>query len=282
MRVDLFKSTLYFLMKYGIFYIATSVYKNYFDNFINTVKYVFPNKEKDLIILSDGLDEYNNKIIDNIHIYVEHIIDYPYPLINLCKFQTIYNYAIKYNIDKILYFDADSIIFEKDDNFWNYVESLLNTNKLICSYHPHYLYNNDIIFHNDGFIYNDQSLGVYCDPKFIYDNKCYIMSSFFMGSFQSLEYVYKQIYDMTSKDLRNFRWIPWFSDEAYLNALNVNDNIINNKETIYLDKFITINPYHFNNVYFDNNDIYHNNFNEYNTIFINQKYDINIKEKKRN
>ena len=48
-------------MNYGIFYIATSVYKNYFEYFLKTVKHIFPNKQKELIILSDGLNEYNDK-----------------------------------------------------------------------------------------------------------------------------------------------------------------------------------------------------------------------------
>ena len=269
-------------MKYGIFYIATSVYKEYFENFLKTVKYIFPDKQKELIVLSDGLYEYNDKQIENIHIIVENIIDYPYPLINLCKFQTIYYYANKYDIDKILYFDADTIVFEKDNIYWKWVdEELLSTDMLICSYHPHYLYNNEKIFYNNGFIYNDNNLGVYCDPQYIHDNKCYIMSSFFMGSIKAIEYAYKEIYNMSSKDLRNHRWIPWFSDEAYLNALYVKDNIINDKETIYLDKFITINPYNFNGVNFDNNDIWNNNFTNVDTILINQKFDINIKDKKR-
>lgn len=268
-------------MKYGIFYIATNVYKNYFDNFLNTVKHIFPDKEKDLIIISDGLTEYNNKSLDNINIYVEEIFDFPYPIINLCKFQIIYNYAKKYNIDKILYFDADTIIFEKNNDFWNYIDTLLDSDKLIFSYHPHYLYNNESIFYNNGFMYHNDSLAVNVDPNYIYDNKCYIMTSFFMGSLNAVKYGYEKVYRMSSQDLRNHRWIPWFSDEAYINALNINDNIINNIESIYLDKFITINPYNFNGVIFDNNDIYHNNFNDINTIFINQKYDINIKKQKR-
>ena len=269
-------------MKYGIFYIATSVYKNYFENFLKTVKYIFPDKYKELIILSDGLNEYHGKIINrNTYINVENIIDYPYPLINLCKFQTIYYYAKKHNIDMILYFDADTIVFEKDKKFWNEIDKLLNTNKLICSYHPHYLYDNEDIFKNPGFIYNSQELGVYCDPENIHKNKCYIMSSFFMGSIKAVEYTYKEIYKMTSTDLKNFRWIPWFSDEAYLNTLNVNDNILNNVGSIHLGRYITINPYDFNGVHYDDGDIWHNNFDGYDTIFINQKYDIEIKNKKR-
>lgn len=267
-------------MKYGIFYVATSVYKDYFKYFIKTVEYIFPNKEKELIILSDGLREYNNKKLNNIHIIVENIIDYPYPIINLCKFQNVYYYANKYNIDYILYFDADSIIFKKDESYWEWIDELLASDRLICSYHPHYLYNNENIFYSKGFIYPDRRLEVYCDPTHIYYNKCYIMSSFFIGSIKAIEYTYKRIYEMSSSDLKRFRWIPWFSDETYLNTLNVKDNIIRDKKTIYLNKFITINPYNFNGVKFDNNDIWNNNF-KINSILINQKFDIGIKEKKR-
>jgi len=273
-------------MKYGIFYIATSVYKNYFENFLNTSKYIFPDKFKQLIVLSDGLNEYNGTVVNkNTIITVENIIDYPYPLINLCKFQTIYHYAKKHNIDKILYFDADTIIFEKDNDFWKNVENLLNTDKLICSYHPHYLYNNDILT-TYCFPHFNEDIACSIDESLIYKNRCYIMSSFFMGSINAIKYAADKIYEYSSKDLKNHRWIPTFSDETYLNALYIKDNIIENKNTIYLDKYITINPY--STFYNDfcitnrnNDDIWHNNFMEINSLFINQKYDIKLKEQKR-
>jgi hypothetical protein len=51
-----------------------------------------------------------------------------------------------------------------------------------------------------------------------------------------------------------------------------------------LEKYVTINPYIYG--YFpkrDNGDIYTNNFPEYDdTIFMNQKYDVSIKQSKKN
>ena len=89
--------------------------------------------------------------------------------------------------------------------------------------------------------------GMYCDPEIVHNNKCYMLSSFFMGSIDIVEYVYKELYEMMSIDLGNniigyicednglefngLRIIPWHSDETYLNVLNVNDNILDNKKT---------------------------------------------------
>ena len=90
----------------GIFYIATGVYKEYFENFINTIKYIFPGYNKELIIISDGLKEYDNKFINDAHVHVEDFINYPYPFININKLQIVNYYAEKYNINMIVYFDT--------------------------------------------------------------------------------------------------------------------------------------------------------------------------------
>ena len=74
----------------------------------------------------------------------------------------------------------------------------------------------------------------------------------------------------------NMRYIPTFSDETYL-------NIINQKEEykIQLDNYITINPYTYYSSEFENlnnNNIWENNFPEYENIFINQKFDVELKD----
>ena len=48
-------------MRIGIFWLGTSVYKNYFDNFISTFRNLFPNDEKTLVVLSDGFEELDGK-----------------------------------------------------------------------------------------------------------------------------------------------------------------------------------------------------------------------------
>ena len=76
--------------------------------------------------------------------------------------------------------------------------------------------------------------------------------------------------------------VPLYPDEAYLNSIYVKENIINNFNNIDVDRYITINP----DIYCDTDrntcNIYGNNFPEINTIFINQKYNLAIKDNKKN
>ena len=264
--------------KIGIFYIATSIYKEYFNMyFLPSMKNLFPDDKKELIILSDGLEEYNNKFIDNFNIHVENIINFPYPIINLVKFQLIEYYAKKYNINIILYFDADTIIFNKSNYFWeNLKHKIINSDNLICSYHPHYLYNKLFDFtKNIFFPFNEfDSKSLKIDYYKLRNNKNYIMTSFFMGKYEYIKLYSEKIYDYAKIGLANtfIRCIPWFSDETYL-------NIINQKEgnKIIMDNYITINPYTlYSDKYKDKNinNIWENNFPEYENIIINQKFDI--------
>ena len=50
---------------------ATSIYKEYFYKFLNSFNKLFPEDNKTLIIISDGLQEYNNKQYDNFKIIVK-------------------------------------------------------------------------------------------------------------------------------------------------------------------------------------------------------------------
>jgi len=271
-------------MNIGVFYIATSIYKEYFYKyFLPSMKNLFPNEQKKLILISDGLNEYDNEYIDNYNIYVEHIINFPYPIINLTKFQLVEFYAKKYGIDTILYFDADTIIFKKNNEFWeNLKTKLLNANNLIFSYHPNYLYNNSFNFEQGLFFpFNEVDNDIVNQFKIDYNDfrnhKSYIMTSFFMGKYKYIKEYAEKIYNYAKIGLSTYylRCIPFFSDETYL-------NIINHKEgyKLLLDKYITINPYTYYSEDYEErniNNIWKNNFPEYESIFINQKFNINLK-----
>ena len=45
--------------------------------------------------------------------------------ININKLQIVLHYAKKYNIDSIVYFDAETYFFEKDENFYNNFQKML-------------------------------------------------------------------------------------------------------------------------------------------------------------
>lgn len=270
-------------MKIGIFYIATSVYKEYFKQyFLPSINNLFPGKDKELILISDGLEQYNDIRYNKVHITVEDIIDFPYPIINLCKFQIIEKYANKHNIDIVLYFDADTLIYTKELEFW---ENLLNkieteNDKMHMSYHPHYLYNAGEFFTSNLFFpYKEGSI---CniseeEKQYLNEHKCYIMTSFFMCHIKALHYFTENIYEYAKFNLRELRWIPFYSDETYLNIIN-----LRNPGHIILDRYVNINPY----IYWGGSDKstdnpYINNLPEHNALFVNQKFDIELKDQKR-
>ena len=265
----------------GIIYMATSIYKEYFYKFLNSFNKLFPEDNKTLIIISDGLQEYDNKQYDNFKIIVKNIVDLPYPIITACKLRYLTEFIKDYDFDYILYFDADTIILEKPIEFWDYLKSKLDTQKLIVSLHPHYLYTPDRDFGEPFIISNPESVG-YTDKKYVNANRSYIITSFFAGVPSIIKYIDDKLYTMLGEDLSKFRWMPLYPDEAYLNSIYVKENIINNFNNIDVDRYITINPY----IYCDTNrntcNIYENNFPEINTIFINQKYNLAIKDNKKN
>ena len=265
----------------GIVYLATSVYKNYFENFLNTVNNFFPNDNKTIIAISDGLTEYDNKSFGNVIVNVKYIEDLPYPIIPMLKLRHVTKYTKGYDFDYIFFFDSDTIFFEMPNDFWDNLKSIMDQNKLIMSRHPHYLYNPNMYF-NEVFVIKDSKSCGYIDDESINENKTYVITSFFGGKYNVFEKYDKLVYDMIGKDLGNIRKLPWFVDEAYMNKINIDENFKDNQESIYIDNFITITPYTFGaEINKSSNDIYHNNFTEYPNIFINQKYSVELKDAKK-
>lgn len=120
-----------------IVYICTSTYKNYTGKFLESLQYFFPNTAKILKILTDDVfsikqlaEETNN--LDNVTLDIIKITDLPYPLINLGKFAYIYDYLDE-NANYVFYFDADTMFIEKDSQYWNNLENVLNSGKLLLS-----------------------------------------------------------------------------------------------------------------------------------------------------
>lgn len=269
--------------KLGVFFLATSVYKEYFNNFAESLKNLFPNDfEKHLIIMSDGLKEYDNTNVSGFQTHWVEVVDYPYPLVPMNKFQMVSKYMKDFDLDYAMFFDADTIIFEKPDRFWKELRGKLMSGKMLCSGHPHYLYypNWDI----DGACEVTQTdSAAFVDVNVQNEHRSYIITSFFGGNKEVIDKYAKKVYSMIGQDLSNLRWIPRFVDEAYINAIYVKDVILGNDTDVLKEKYITINPYTFGNFPERiNEDIHKNNFPEYDdTIFMNQKYDIELKNRKK-
>lgn len=271
--------------KFGVFFLATSVYKEYFTEFSKSLKNLFPNTdmEKHLVIMSDGLKEYDGKNLHGFETHVVDVIDYPYPIVPMNKFQMVAKYMKDYDLEYGMFFDADTIIFEKSDKFWNEMENRLASGKLICSGHPHYLYTPDRNMSEPFVIPRTDSCG-YMTPDVLNQHKSYIITSFFAGNRNVIEKYAKKIKDMIGQDLSTIRWIPHYVDEAYMNTIYVKDVLLGHENDIIKEKFITINPYTFGDYpERDNGDVYKNNFPEYDdTIFMNQKFNTALKDRKKN
>ena len=69
----------------AIYYIATSNYKMGFEHFNKNISLLYPNFKKTIIILSDGLEDWNNVVGDNVTYKVYHIDHFPWPIITLFK-----------------------------------------------------------------------------------------------------------------------------------------------------------------------------------------------------
>lgn len=213
----------------GIFYIATGVYKNYFQKFIETINYCFPNKTKKLIIISDGLKEYDNMYINGVNITVEDFISYPYPYININKFQIIHHYAKKYKINNIVYFDSETYFFEKEESFY---DDLLKQSKdklisLIPSYFIKYtfrdfiyvvntytLWGQDNNFRDFDYFYSDNYDNININYK-------WIQTSFFICSFDILSKINNLLKDLILYNNRITGNKLNYSDELYINYLNL-------------------------------------------------------------
>ena len=270
--------------KLGIFFLATSVYKDYFTNFSKSLKNLFPNGEfeKHLIILADGLSEYDGKSMfgcDMIH--WKEVIDFPYPCVPMNKFQMVSKYMEDLGLDCGMFFDADTIIIEKSPEFWANMKEKLLSGKLLTSGHPHYLFNPNLEFTGEPIIVTKEDSAAHLDKDVLNGNKSYIITSFMAGTKEAISKYAKKIYDKMGHDLSKFRWVPEFVDEAYMNKIYVDEVLIGGGDDIIKEKYITINQLTPNPVG-PHGDIWKNNFPQFdNTIFLNQKYNVGIKTKKK-
>lgn len=266
----------------AIFWLGTSVYKEYFLKFAYTLENLFPDAEKELYIMSDGFEDYDGKIKFGCLCHHIEVIDFPYPLVTANKLQMVSHYIKKYKIEYAMYFDSDTLILEKPKEFWANLEEKIKSGKMLCSEHPHYLYTPDRNF-DAPFIVQDPECAGYVDYDIFNWHRAYIMTSFFAGTADAFHNYGEKVYKMLGKNLSTIRWMPQWPDEAYFNGIYYDECIIGREDTILKEKYITINPYPFGD--FPERakcGIYTNNFPEYDdTIFLNQKYDLDIKDKKK-
>ena len=197
----------------GIYYIATSNYCSGFPHFVKNLHLFAPEFKKYVIILSDGLSEWDGKCISNIEYKVIHIDHYPWPIIALFKFYNIYKY--KQDFDYIMYLNAESQFNPYwSGNFW----SIFSQNKLTLSRHPQ----SNLLEIYDGERFNNypkNNTACYISPD---KQFTYVCAGLVFGPSNLFFKMCKDINELIKTDLMG-HFIPMWHDETYLNYWRLNN-----------------------------------------------------------
>lgn len=208
-----------------IYYIATSSYKRGFIAFKNNIHLFMPNMDKTVIVLSDGLQTFNDYEYNGVKYKVFHIDHYCWPIIALFKMTHILNH--KQDCDFACYFNGDLIPnykFNSYDTFFNYT-------KLNVSHHyfEAIKYNKNY----DNTKYLKLSDDIPESMSYIGDQYYnYCQSGFFFGPSDIFFKMCEDISKWVEIDLRN-NIIPKWHDETYLNKW-----CVLNKDLCHINHFM--------------------------------------------
>lgn len=189
--------------KLGIYYIATSNYKEGFEHFRDKIRHFMPDVQKTIVVLSDGLQGYNLVNTENVNVVVHKIEHLPWPLVTLLKFHHIYNHRND-EFDYVCYCNAD---LQFNENCLNYN---FNKDKINLSAHVN-SHGFEIVDNFKFAYYKNQN-----STSYIESNYKYCMGGFVYGPNKLFMQMCKDIIKMIDKDLMN-NIIAERHDESYLN-----------------------------------------------------------------
>ena len=282
--------------KIWIFTLATSVYNEYLEEQYKTFSNLFPNHEKVMVVISDQ-KPIKAEINKHMDIRYYKIVDHPYPLVTLSKYIYVCD-AIPYDAkdnDMFVFIDADTKFLEKNSEFYDNLYNKFNHYDLIFTVAPWQNIYNRYFSNKPHFMEKYNSYAHYMNDfggvseYDITDKTTYCQTSFFAGKIGKLKEFNEEVKKLMSIDLNKIndnyshlgrqelsRHIPLASEENYTNKI-INDHIHNksDKFNILIGNFILCdyNPF---------NEIKPIILNDFSSIFLDQKYNFNIKRHKRN
>lgn len=183
-----------------IYYIATSNYKMGFKYFKANLKYFYPNIKKTVVVISDGLKEWDDVVEDDITYKVYTINHYPWPIITLFKMKLILDHWI--DCDYCFYFNGN-LQYNKDCKDTNLILDKLNVSR--------HTFSNEDVYDGNKFENVSHLSKAYIDKPY-----SYIHGGFFGGDSKIVKRMCEDISNMVECDLKN-NVIPQWHDESYLN-----------------------------------------------------------------
>lgn len=242
----------------AIYYIATSNYKEGFKYFKQNLEYFYPGMRKTVVVLSDGLTEWNNVTEGDITYKVYPILHMPWPLVALLKM----NYILEHKIDcdYACYLNANLQINKN----YNYSSTDIDLSKLNCTLHS-YCDNTDktgelLDGHKFAWAIRKDSVAYIADPY------TYVQAGFFIGDSHIVYAMCESVSKMVEIDLRR-NIIPQWHDESYLNKWRLlhKDLVAPLKKLVGHDRFeddkplamyTTINKNKENSICIDDKELY--------------------------
>lgn len=204
----------------AIYFIATSNYKQGFEHFKKSLHLFYPEMKKTVIVLSDGLKEWDGVEENDITYKVFKIDHFCWPIITLFKMKYILDYQI--DCDYVAYCNGN-LQFNPSFDF-STINNVIDLNKFNASRHSYYLI--DTFDDMNGHIY-DKGISPNSQAH-IANPYIYVQAAFFMGPSSIVYGMCKDVCDMCEIDLKK-NIIPNYHDESYLNRW-----IENNKNTPYV------------------------------------------------
>lgn len=221
----------------AIYYIATSNYKAGFEFFNKNLHYFYPEFNKTVVILSDGLTEWDKVISKNpegteINYEVYHIDHFCWPIIALFKMKLILDHKI--DCDYVCYFNAN-LQFNKDYDYSTNNIDLTGLNlSRPCTC------NENSEFDGSGFAWaiNKKS------QAYIEEPYTYISGGLFLGPPEIVYKMCEEVNEMVEIDL-NKNIIPQWHDESYLNKWRLQNKtlVIPPKKIISYERFVWNKPF---------------------------------------
>lgn len=241
-----------------IFTIATNIYTKYFDIFKSTINNFYPEKDKKVIVFSDGLKEYNSFQYDKTIFEIVNIPNLVLSSIYYNKLIFVEWYCLNKNLqdDSIIYFFDIDTYFYNSKKAQNYLLDCLEQHKdsLIFSHHPITIINlyktDNIKIFGHGYLVKPGDNGVTTNALDDYSFSKYnlidkdLIASFFAGTIKSLKNVNLVFRHIHKNILLNDRVISTYPEEDILNFILLKQLIGEiNEQYIYVpDKpLITIN-----------------------------------------
>ena len=126
-----------------VIYIATDDYSNFYEGFIDTIKYFFPNEKKIVRVLSNVVKDYyvpEDSNVERVEFY--RIFDLFYPCINLNKTYFL-SQLPKTECKYVFYFDADTFFNPMPMEFWCDFKKKMDDNFFCIGKHPYYSLSDD-------------------------------------------------------------------------------------------------------------------------------------------